>query len=117
MSNNKSFVVKNGLQAQRYLQSAVPMGANDVDLSLGTYFSKTISGATTLTFSNPPASGLAIGFAVEINGDGSAITWPASVKWPAGTAPTATTTKEIYTFITTDGGTTYYGKQAATELV
>lgn len=87
-----------------------------LDLSTGTYFSFTPSGATTVSFTNPPASGLAIGFAVEINGDGSAITWPASVKWPAGTAPTATATKEIYTFITTDGGTTYYGKQAATEL-
>lgn len=87
-----------------------------LDLSTGTYFSFTPSGATTASFTNPPASGLAIGFAVEINGDGSAITWPASVKWPAGTAPTATATKEIYTFITTDGGTTYYGKQAATEL-
>lgn len=87
-----------------------------LDLSTGTYFSFTPSGATTVSFTNPPASGLAIGFAVEVNGDGSAITWPASVKWPEGTAPTATATKEIYAFITTDGGTTYYGKKAAGEL-
>ena len=87
-----------------------------LDLSTGTYFSFTPSGATTVSFTNPPASGLAIGFAVEINGDGSAITWPASVKWHEATAPTATATKEIYTFITTDGGTTYYGKKAAGEL-
>lgn len=116
MANDKAFKIKNGLVAQRYLQNAVAMATNDVDLSLGTYFSKTISGSTTLTFSNPPASGLAIGFAVEINGDGSAITWPVSVKWHEATAPTATATKELYTFITTNGGTTYYGKQAATEL-
>lgn len=87
-----------------------------LDLSTGTYFSFTPSGATTISFTNPPASGLAIGFAVEINGNGSAITWPTSVKWHEATAPTATASKEIYTFITTDGGTTYYGKQAATEL-
>ena len=87
-----------------------------LDLSTGTYFSFTPSGATEVSFTNPPAAGLAIGFAVEINGDGSAITWPASVKWHEATAPTATASKEIYTFITTDGGTTYYGKQAATEL-
>jgi len=116
MANNKAFKVKNGISATRYLLSTVAMAANDVNLSLGNHFTKTISGATTLTFSNPPASGLACSFTVEINGDGSAITWPASVKWPSGTAPTATATKELYAFITTDGGTTYYGKQAATEL-
>jgi hypothetical protein len=66
-----------------------------------------------VSFTNPPASGIAIGFTVEINGDGSAITWPASVKWSGGTAPTATASKELYAFVTTDGGTAYYGKRAA----
>ena len=108
-----NFKVKNGLQAGRYLQTGVAMAANDVDLFLGTYFTKTISGSTTLTFSNPPASGIAIGFSVEIVGDGSAITWPSSVKWPSGVAPVALASKELYTFVTTDGGTTYYGKKAA----
>lgn len=116
MANNQSFKVKNGILAQRYLQTAVAMAANDVDLSKGTYFTKTISSPTTLTFSNPPASGVAVAFALEINGNGSTITWPASVKWHEATTPTATATKELYTFITTNGGTTYYGKQAATEL-
>ena len=84
-----------------------------LDLSTGTTFSFTPSGATTVSFTNPPASGNAIGFSVEINGDGSAITWPDSVKWHEATAPTATATKELYTFVTVDGGTTYYGKKAA----
>ena len=84
-----------------------------LDLSTGTTFSFTPSGATTVSLTNPPATGIAIGFTVEIIGDASAITWPSSVKWPAGVAPTATATKELYTFVTTDGGTTYYGKKAA----
>lgn len=88
----------------------------DMDLSTGTYFSMTPSGDTTFTISNPPASGKAIGFALEVNGDGSALTWPSSVKWHEGTTPTATATKELYTFITTDGGTTYYGKKAGENL-
>ena len=83
-----------------------------LDLSTGSYFSFTPSGATTVSFTNAPASGKAVGFAVEINGDGSAITWPTSVKWHGGTAPTATASKEVYAFVTTDGGTTYYGKRA-----
>ena len=84
-----------------------------LDLSTGTTFSFTPSGATTVSFTNPPASGNAIGFSVEINGDGSAITWPSSVKWDLATAPVATASKELYTFVTVDGGTTYYGKKAA----
>ena len=84
-----------------------------LDLSTGTTFSFTPSGATTVSFTNAPASGIAIGFSVEIVGDGSAITWPSSVKWPSGVAPVALASKELYTFVTTDGGTTYYGKKAA----
>ena len=84
-----------------------------LDLSTGTTFSFTPSGSTTVSFTNPPASGNAIGFSVEVIGDGSAITWPDSVKWDLATAPTATASKELYTFVTTDGGTTYYGKKAA----
>ena len=87
-----------------------------LDLSTGTTFSFTPSGATTVSFTNPPASGNAIGFSVEVVGDGSAITWPDSVKWHEATAPTATASKELYTFVTTDGGTTYYGRKAAEEL-
>ena len=84
-----------------------------LDLSTGTTFSFTPSGATTVSFTNPPATGNAIGFSVEVIGDGSAITWPTSVKWHLATAPTATASKELYAFVTTDGGTTYYGKRAA----
>ena len=48
----------------------------------------------------------------------SAITWPSSVKWPSGTAPTtpAAGTKDLFTFLTTDGGTTYYGKKAGSNI-
>ena len=87
-----------------------------LDLSTGTYFSFTPSGATTVSFTNAPASGKAVGFAVEINGDGSAITWPSSVKWSGGVAPVASASKELYALVTTDGGTTYYGRKAAEEL-
>ena len=113
----EAFKIKNGITATRYLGSSgtvtTGVGTASLDLSTGTTFSFTPSGATTVSFTNPPASGNAIGFSVEINGDGSAITWPDSVKWHEATAPTATASKELYTFVTTDGGTTYYGKKAA----
>ena len=113
----EAFRIKNGISATRYLGSngtvTTGSGTASLDLSTGTTFSFTPSGSTTVTFTNPPATGIAIGFSVEIVGDASAITWPSSIKWHLATAPTATATKELYTFVTTDGGTTYYGKKAA----
>ncbi len=89
----------------------VAMGANSVDCRLGNYFTKTITGATTFTFDNVPASGVAFGFTMEVTLNGSnAITWPATVKWPADTAPTITDGKtQLFIFVTDDGGTRWRG--------
>ena len=88
----------------------VAMGANDVDCSAGSYFTKTITGATTFTFSNVP-SGVEFSFTMEITLNGSnAITWPASVKWNADTAPALTDGKtQLFMFVTTNGGTRFRG--------
>ena len=86
------------------------MGANAVDCSAGNYFTKTITGATTFTFTNVP-SGVAYAFTFEVTLNGSnAITWPSSVKWPADTAPTITDGKtQLFVFLTDDGGTRWRG--------
>ncbi len=110
----KMYVV--GPDTDTVFQYSTALLTQTLDLSTGTYFSFTPSGATTVSFTNAPASGKAVGFAVEINGDGSAITWPSSVKWPSGVAPTATASKEVYAFVTTDGGTSYYGKLAGSDI-
>ena len=87
------------------------MAANSVDCRLGNYFTKTITGATTFTFDNPPASGVAYGFTMEVTLNGSnAITWPATVKWNADTAPTLTDGKtQLFMFVTNNGGTRWRG--------
>ena len=94
-----------------YAEAAVAMAANDVNLTLGNVQTKTISGAQTLTFSNPPASGLAGSFTLILtNGGSSAVTFPSAVKWPAATAPTLTASGvDVLTFVTTNGGTIWYG--------
>jgi len=94
-----------------YSETKVAMGANDVDLSAGNVFTKTISGATTLTFSNPPASGKAGAFTLILTNGGSAtITFPTSVDWAVATAPTLTAAGvDVLTFTTIDGGSTWYG--------
>jgi hypothetical protein len=84
-----------------------------LDLSTGNRFSFTPTAATELIFSNPPASGTPTGFSLEVeNSSGYALTWPSSVKWHGGSAPGVNAGKSVYVFITTDGGTTYYGKLA-----
>ena len=93
-----------------YSANVTAMGANDVDCSAGNYFTKTITGATTFTFSNVP-TGVVYSFTMEVtlNGNNS-ITWPSSVKWNADTAPTLTDGKtQLFMFITDDGGTRFRG--------
>ena len=86
------------------------MGANDVDCSAGNYFTKTITGATTFTFSNAPTS-VVYSFTMEVTLNGSnAITWPAAVKWNGDSAPSITDAKtQLFMFITDDGGTRWRG--------
>ena len=70
-----------------------------------------MTGAITYTFSNAASSSLASSFTLKVINNGSAITWPASVDWPAGTAPTLSASGEtdVFVFFTHDGGTTWYG--------
>ena len=96
-----------------YSANITAMGANDVDCSAGNYFTKTITGATTFTFSNVPTS-VVYSFTMEVTMNGSnSITWPTSVKWPLDTAPTLTDAKtQLFTFITDDGGTRWRANSA-----
>jgi hypothetical protein len=71
------------------------------------------SSIATLTFSNIQASGIVHMWTLVTVGNATVytITWPAAVKWPGGTAPTVTTTsgkRDIYQFVTYDGGTNIY---------
>jgi hypothetical protein len=89
----------------------------------GNSFSLVLSGNTTFTFSNPPASGTAYSFSIEIiqdsGGSGYSVTWPSSVDFPSATAPTLTAAanaKDVFVFTTRDGGTNWYGFTAGQAL-
>ena len=97
--------------------------ATTVNCEAGNAFSHTLTENTTFTFSNPPASGTAYSFSIEIIQDASAsgftVTFPASVDWPSATAPTLTATasaKDLFVFYTRDGGTTWLGFTAGQAL-
>ena len=94
-----------------------------IDLTTGNTFKITMTGNCTFTFSNPPISGTTGSFTLILIQDGTGsrtATWPASVKWAGGTAPTLTTTAttgtDILTFVTTDAGTTWYGFAAGADM-
>ena len=92
------------------VSAVTAMGANSVNCSLGNFFTKTITGATTFTFDSVP-TGVEYSFTLEVTLNGSnAITWPASVKWNADTAPAITDGKtQLFMFLTTNGGTRWRG--------
>lgn len=82
-----------------------------IDLTLGNFVSATLIGNVTWTFTNPVASPNVSGFSLElVNGGAYTITWPSSVRWPGGTAPSLTVSGvDILTFVTDDGGTNWRG--------
>ena len=91
-------------------------GSTDtIDLEDGNVHNETLTADCTFTFSNPPASGTSGTFTLFLNQDGTGsrtATWPGSVKWAGGTAPTLTTTAsrtDILVFTTIDGGMKWYG--------
>lgn len=86
------------------------VAALEIDCSLGNYFTKAISGASTFTFANVPASG-AYGMTIRVAVTGDvAITWPAAVEWPDDTAPVLSASKtHLFMFVTDNGGTVWRG--------
>jgi hypothetical protein len=95
-----------------FSSNVIPVPALDIDCSTGNYFTKTIAGASTFTFSNPPGSGIAYSFTLEVALTSGAITWPASVRWTNDVSPNTVTTvgkTHLFMFVTDDGGTRWRG--------
>ena len=102
-------------------ETKVAMAAWDVDLSLGSYFTKTLTAnATTFTASNIPAAGTVGSFILDTTNAGlSIITWTLSVaaggntavKWVSGIAPSSLTAsgRDSFGFYTYDAGATWTG--------
>lgn len=92
----------------------ITANALTLDLEAGNCFAVALNAnITTLTISNPSASGTACTFTLRLTADGTArtITWPASVKWASGAAYTPSSTNgyvDFLSFYTDDGGTTWF---------
>lgn len=92
-------------------EKSAAVAASDIDLSLGNYFTKTISGTTTFTVSNVATSGDVAAFILILTNGGSAtVNWFSGVTWNNATPPTLTTSGiDILGFFTINGGTTWRG--------
>lgn len=104
--------VSGALTAAGALREAkTAMGANNIDLAVGNYFSKTISGAATLTVSNVATANTVSSFILDLTNGGSAtVIWWAGIKWAGGTAPTLISAgRDVLGFFTHDGGVTWTG--------
>ena len=84
--------------------------SNTVNVALANYFISTPAGASTWVFTGVPVSRDS-SFVLQLtNGGTYTTTWPASVKWPANTAPTLTSSGvDLLIFSTANTGTTWRG--------
>ena len=112
------------VQATCYIDTTVALSGTSVtvDCDEGNMFTLTTSGNTTFTFDY---SGVNLttndgyGFVLKITAGGThTLTWPSSVEWSGGLTPTDTASGEtdIFTFLTFDGGTTWYGFQIGDDM-
>lgn len=96
--------------------------AATISLASGNVVAFTLTANCTFTFPTVVNDG-AYSFTLVLVQDGTGsrtATWPAAVKWPAASAPTLTTTasrRDVLTFVTYDGGTTWLGFVAGQNYV
>ena len=103
-----STATKFDLQGQ-YIQTIVAVSALNIDCSTGNYFTKTVSGDSTFTVSNVPAS-RSYSFTLEVTHNAGSITWFSGVRWPGDVTPTLTSGyTHLFMFVTDDGGNRWRG--------
>jgi len=94
-------------------------GTTALDLSAANFFKQTLTGNTTFEFHNPTADPAGNSLTLIVQQDssgGHSITWPSSVQWDNGSAPSLSTNandKHMLSFVSPDGGATWIGLLSA----
>jgi hypothetical protein len=93
-----------------FRSNVVALAGTAIDCATGNYFTRTVSGAASWSFSNIPAS-RAYSFILELtNGGTGTQTWFTNTRWAGGTAPTLTSAGvDLLGFMTDDGGSNWRG--------
>ena len=111
IDDNKIFLPVNASSTRT--APTISTGTLTLDLNSATVFDVALNAnITSLVLSNVQSSGRSSSFVLIFTADGTArsVTWPASFRWPSGTAPTLTSTntkKDVFIFFTVDGGTNW----------
>jgi hypothetical protein len=102
--------------AENILTPEINGGTLTLDLAAGTVFQVTLTqNVTSMALVCPAVATHACSAVLVLTQDatgGRTVEWPGSVKWPRGTPPAVTNAAkaiDIYTFVTADGGATWYG--------
>jgi len=93
-------------------ETSVTLSTSNFALGTANLFKKTLSGATSFTVSNVPASGIVASFMLELTNGGSAvITWWGGLTWTGGAGPPSLSGSgvDILGFYTSNGGATWRG--------
>lgn len=117
---NNFKIVDSNLQRYTEIITSVTPASNTVtlNLSLGNVYTVTLAANSTLAFSNPPSSNVAMSITLittQGTGGNFTLSYPASVLFTDGVLPILATDagkRDVLTFLTVDGGTTYLGGQA-----
>jgi hypothetical protein len=96
-------------------------GAYNVDMSLGNVFDLTLTGNTTITFTNPPAAGTlkSCTLILRQGGTGSYTLTVTNGKYTDGIVPvlsTAVGAIDMLSYFTVNGGTSYFGMFAMANI-
>lgn len=95
-------------QATRLVLASYPLVGSQIDWSLASKRSQTLSANTTFTFVNA-TDGAEITVVLTNTASNYTVTWPSGIKWSGGSAPTQTVgaKADVYTF--RQLGTVIYG--------
>lgn len=96
-------------------ENIVALSGNAINCAQGNYFSKTVTANITFSLTGVPSGKGACISLVLTNGGNFTVTWPTNLKWAEGTPPELTSNgTDVLTFMTIDGGTTWYGSLSIT---
>ena len=87
-----------------------------LDLANAGYFKRTLTGNSSITFTNVPATGVFCGVLIELVNGGLSVTdpFPTTVRWRGGVRPVRTTSgKDVFAIWTTDGGASWDAVQVS----
>jgi hypothetical protein len=113
------------ITADTFVDRATTLSGATPTANVGSFgvFNITLSAATTFSFTGFPSSGTAVYWVVKVKQDASgnaySVSWPSSVKFATGAAPTLSNSADevdVFTFYSDDGGTTVFGFASGLDL-